>query len=188
MPGGSVSQGSGFFAVEKGIVLTNAHVLGMLKPDARLPQRVQVVCDSGEPSERTFAAEVLGVDRSSDLAVLRVPGDDLPDPLEVKSARNLAELQKVFVFGFPFGEQLGKNITISESSVSSLRKEPGTDIIQKVQVNGGMQPGNSGGPVVDTRGHVVGVAVSIIQGTQINFAIPGEDVHGFLRDRGIVRR
>jgi hypothetical protein len=54
MPGGGISTGSGFFAVEPGVVLTNAHVLGMLKADSPLPQRVQVVCDSGEPTERTF--------------------------------------------------------------------------------------------------------------------------------------
>jgi S1-C subfamily serine protease len=122
------------------------------------------------------------------LAVLRVQGDDLPEPLPVRSAKYLAELQKVYVFGFPFGEKLGKNITVSESSVSSLRKYPGRDDLKEVQVNGGMQPGNSGGPVVDTSGHVVGVAVSIIQGTQINFAIPGEHVHSFLHERGLARR
>jgi hypothetical protein len=52
-----------------------------------------------------------------------------------------------------------------------------------VQVNGGMQPGNSGGPVVDNRGRVVGVAVSIIRNTQINFAIPGESVRALLHGR-----
>jgi S1-C subfamily serine protease len=183
MPGGGVSQGSGFFAVERGVLLTNAHVLGMLRSDARPPQHVQVLCSSGEKDERAFTADVLGVDRGSDLAVLRVRGDNLPDPLEVKSAKTLTELQKVYVFGFPFGDQLGKNITVSESSVSSLRKNPDLDIIVKIQVNGGMQPGNSGGPLVDTRGHVVGVAVSIIHGTQINFAIPGDQVHTILNGR-----
>jgi hypothetical protein len=181
MPGGGVSQGSGFFAVERSVLLTNAHVLGMLRADARPPQSVQVLCSSGEKDERAFPAEVLGVDRASDLAVLRVHGDNLPDPLEVKSAKTLTELQKVYVFGFPFGDQLGKNITVSESSVSSLRKNQ--DNITKVQVNGGMQPGNSGGPVVDTSGHVVGVAVSGIRATQLNFAVPGDHVHTILNGR-----
>jgi S1-C subfamily serine protease len=186
VPGG-MSQGTGFFAVQPGLVVTNAHVLNMLK-SPRPPTRIDVVCDSGEPTERVFPAQLLAYAQNPDLAVLRVNGTNLPEPLPVRSAKYLTELQKVYVFGFPFGEQLGKNITVSESSVSSLRKFDGTDQLKEVQVNGGMQPGNSGGPVVNTRGHVVGVAVSIIRGTQINFAIPGEQVHGFLRDRGIVRR
>jgi S1-C subfamily serine protease len=61
------------------------------------------------------------------------------------------------VFGFPFGKQLGKNITVSKTSVSSLRKKP-NGTLQDIQVNGGMHPGNSGGPVVDAMGQVVGVA------------------------------
>src|SRR5262249_24009624 len=63
-------------------------------------------------------------------------------------------------------------ITVTTSSVSSLRREGG--ILKQVQVNGGMQPGNSGGPVTDTRGKVVGVSVAGITGTTINFAIPSD--------------
>jgi hypothetical protein len=88
----------------------------------------------------------------------------------------------VYVFGFPFGATLGPNITVSDSSISSLRKSP-DGIVTQIQVNGGMNPGNSGGPLVDTRGVVVGVAVSIIRGTQINFAIPGDKLPGLLRGR-----
>jgi S1-C subfamily serine protease len=176
-----LSQGTGFFAVEKDLVVTNAHVLNMHQSN-QAPQSIEVICDSGEPTERVFPAQLLGAVQNRDLAVLRVQGADLPEPLPVRPAKYLTELQKVYVFGFPFGEQLGKNITVSESSVSSLRKYSRSDELKEVQVNGGMQPGNSGGPVVDTSGHVVGVAVSIIRGTQINFAIPGEHVRGYLRD------
>ena len=71
--------------------------------------------------------------------------------------------------------------------MSSLRKDK-TGQITQVQVNGGIHPGNSGGPVVDANGQVVGVAVSIITGTQVNFAIPGEAVHSLLRGRpGMIR-
>ena len=85
----------------------------------------------------------------------------------------------MYIFGFPFGSSLGKNITVSESSISSLRKDAdGT--VNQVQVNGGMEHGNSGGPVVDARGVVVGVAVSGYDGTQIKFAVPGEKVYGLL--------
>jgi predicted Zn finger-like uncharacterized protein len=184
MPDGSKASGSGFFGASdaRNVVLTNAHVIGMLAPDSQQPRAVEVVVNSGEANERKLAARVLGVDRASDLAVLDV-GDPagLPEPLTVKSAAGLGELDKVYVFGFPLGERLGKEITVRPSSVSSLRKKNG--VLDRVQVNGGMDPGNSGGPVVDASGHVVGVAVSGIVGRQINFAIPGERVHAILNGR-----
>jgi S1-C subfamily serine protease len=180
MANGTEAQGSGFFGVEPGIILTNSHVVGMLKAD-RPPRRIEAVISSGEANEKHITAQVLGVDKSSDLAVLRAAGDDLPAPLDVKSAADLLETQEVYVFGFPFGADLGKNITVSKSSVSSLRKEAG--YLSKVQVNGGMHPGNSGGPVVNVRGEVIGVAVSGIVGTQVDFAVPGDFVHVILNGR-----
>lgn len=175
LPNGDVAEGSGFLCMEPGVVVTNAHVLGMLRADAVPPSRVDVVAHSGEAEERRMVGAVLGVDRDNDLAVLRVPGAGLPPPLAVATATGLTETQKVYVFGFPLGAQLGKNITVSESSVSSLRRD-GAGQLTQVQVNGGMHPGNSGGPVADARGAVVGVSVAGIRGTQINFAIPGDFV------------
>jgi S1-C subfamily serine protease len=175
LPNGSAAEGSGFLCAAPGIVITNAHVLGMLRGDSLPPKRVEVVLHSGESDEKKTTGTVLGVDRDNDLAVLRLPEDigTLPPPLAVDSAGKLFETQKVYIFGFPFGAQLGKNITVSESSVSSLRRDA-AGVLSQVQVNGGMNPGNSGGPMTDARGVVVGVSVAIIRGTQINFAIPGE--------------
>jgi tetratricopeptide (TPR) repeat protein len=180
---GNTVEGSGFFAVQPGLVLTNAHVLGMLSPGSATPAEVRVVVHSGEAEEFTLPAEVLNVDRDNDLGVLRVKGRAarLPPPLPVDTTAELALVQKVYIFGFPFGTSLGKDITASESSVSSIRKEGG--IATQLQVNGGMHRGNSGGPVVDSRGVVVGVAVSAIRGTQINFAVPGDRVLDLLRGR-----
>jgi S1-C subfamily serine protease len=178
------ASGSGFFGAPDApsLVLTNAHVVGMLSPDSPRPSKVEVVVNSGESGEKTFVAKILGVDRISDLAVLDVgskPG--LPRPLTVKSATAVRELDNVYVFGFPLGETLGKEITIRPSSVSSLRKRNG--VLHHIQVNGGMDEGNSGGPVVDSSGHVIGVAVSGYKGRLINFAIPGDRVHAILAGR-----
>lgn len=184
MPDKSVASGTGFFgdAAAPNIILTNAHVVGMLSSESRKPLNIEVFINSGQSDERKLGARVLGVDRSSDLAVLDVGGaDNLPAALTVKPAKDISELDNVFVFGFPFGESLGKEITIRPSSVSSLRKKGG--ILDRIQVNGGMDPGNSGGPVVDDSGHVIGVAVSGIPGRMINFAIPGEYVHVILNGR-----
>jgi predicted Zn finger-like uncharacterized protein len=181
---GNRASGTGFFGAPGAgnLILTNAHVVGMLAPESRRPRDVEAVLNSGERDERHVKARVLGVDRHSDLAVLDVgTAEGMPTPLTVRPAKNLQELDQVYVFGFPLGEQLGKEITIRPSSVSSLRKRNG--ILEKVQVNGGMDPGNSGGPVVDNAGDVVGVAVSGFEGRQINFAIPGERVQTILDGR-----
>jgi S1-C subfamily serine protease len=172
-PSGEVAQGSGFFALERGIVITNAHVVGMLKT-ASPPRSVDVVIHSGEADEAKLTGTIVGLDRENDLAVLRVDGDPsrLPPPLPVATATKLTETQNVYIFGFPFGAQLGKDITVSASSVGALRRSDG--VLKQVQVNGGMHPGNSGGPVTDARGVVVGVCVAGLVGTQINFAIPAD--------------
>jgi LSD1 subclass zinc finger protein len=179
--GNGAASGTGFFGSPEApnTVLTNAHVVGMLSPASQAPRRIEVVINSGEKDEKRTTARVVAVDRDSDLAVLNVDLDEgLPRPLTVKSAARLRELDKVYVFGFPLGERLGREITVRPSSVSSLRKRNG--VLDKIQVNGGMDPGNSGGPVVDDSGHVVGVAVSGIPGRLINFAIPGERVRAIL--------
>ncbi|HEV3117575.1 MAG TPA: serine protease [Gemmataceae bacterium] len=185
---GASLTGSGFLALGPGLVLTNAHVVDMKDPYSPAPEQLYVTLWSGEAREKRLNAEVLGVDRDADLALLRFVENDeyqstkMPAPLDIVASRNLRETQRVFVIGFPLADAIGKNVTISTSSVSSLRKSPGGNLDQ-VQVNGGMQPGNSGGPVVDSAGSVVGIAVSVIRGTQINFAVPCEKVFEFIAGR-----
>ncbi len=180
LPDGSVVQGTGF-VIGSPLILTNAHVLGMLDADSRPPQKISVVFRSGEADSRTVGAIVRGVDRESDLGVIRVDPKDLPPALKLASTKDLAETQDVFIFGFPLGKELGNNITVSRSSVSSLRKKDGN--LNQIQVNGGMHPGNSGGPVTDAQGNVLGVAVSGYKGTQIQFAIPSGKIPYFLNGR-----
>ncbi len=182
MPGGQIAEGSGFFVAQPGIIVTNAHVLGMLSSSSRPPNQVDVVVHSGDTAEFKLAGNVLGVDRESDLAVIRVPVDGkLPQPLASQDDRALVETQGVYIFGFPFGAKLGRDITVSQSNVSSLRKKAG--VLDQIQVNGGMHPGNSGGPVVNSLGNLVGVSVAGITGTQINFAIPVEKVNALMSGR-----
>jgi predicted Zn finger-like uncharacterized protein len=181
---GQTGEGSGFFGLEPGVVITNAHVVGMLGANSKPPKKVEVVIYSGTPQEFKLQALVLGADRENDLAVLRLDGDlsKIPESLPVESDCSLTEVQGVYIFGFPLGAQLGKEITVSTSTVSSFRRDVDGSLSQ-IQVNGGMHPGNSGGPIVDTRGVVVGVSVSGYRGTQLNFAVPAEKIHGMLHGR-----
>jgi predicted Zn finger-like uncharacterized protein len=172
---GGGGSGSGFLAFEPGIVLTNAHVIGMLEPGTEKPDKVEVSVNHGQQNERKFQAEIMGVDRSHDLAVLKIPAAGLPPCLEVKASQELHETQPVWICGYPLGNKVGKEVTIGPASVTALRKERGR--LDRVQIQGAMRPGNSGGPVVDKEGNVVGVSVEIIVGTLINFAVPAEYVH-----------
>jgi S1-C subfamily serine protease len=183
MANGLSGEGSGFFAIDRNLIVTNAHVVGMLYSN-EAPRSIDIVVNSGEPDERRLTGTILGVDHDEDLAVLRLIGDTakLPPPLSVDHVSPLTELQEVYIFGFPLGSQLGKNITVAKSAISSIRKDNDGRLSQ-VQVNGGMHPGNSGGPVVDTRGNVIGVAVSGIRGTLINFAVPAEKVQALTQGR-----
>lgn len=183
---GRIGSGSGFLEQQSSLILTNAHVVGMLKPDAQQPRKIDVVFNSGRADEVAANGSIVTVDRSSDLAVLRV---DLPveklgkvPRLEVKSGADLFETQRVFIAGFPLGEQVSKHPTISQSSVSAMHRDPDNNLT-RIQVNGGMDHGNSGGPVVDPQGNVVGVSVAIIEGTLINYAIPGDYVQKVLEGR-----
>ncbi len=190
-PNGGGGSGSGFFgsAESPTLILTNAHVVGMKTPDSRPPLKIEVFVNSGEADEWKTEARVLGVDRESDLAVLDIgtppPGKVLPKPLTVKSAAKLDALDEVYVFGFPLGEGLGKEITIRKTAVSAMRKKNGT--LERIEVHGGIDPGNSGGPLVDNSGSVIGVAVAIIvaQGrtTQVSLVIPGDRVEKILNGR-----
>jgi V8-like Glu-specific endopeptidase len=179
---GAICSGSGFFTGAANTIVTNGHVLGMLSPQGRQPKKIEVVINSGTKDEKTFPAKIAQIAPDTDLAVIFVTGKDFPEHLQIGDAKDLVETQGLYVVGFPLGEKLNKSVTIRKTSVSSLRKNK-SDGIQDVQVEGGMDHGNSGGPVIDAKGQVVGVAVSGIGGTQINFAIPGETVKNFLVGR-----
>lgn len=171
--------GSGFFCLEPGLVVTNAHVVGMVRPSDPPPTKVEITLNSGEANAVELPARVIGVDRINDLAVLRIEnrpgGAQLPSPFGLFPSSQLLETQQVFVAGFPRANELGTSLSVSTASVAALRKDAGR--MRRVQVNGNMQPGNSGGPVFDNQGRVVGVSAAILGQTGINFAVPTEFIH-----------
>jgi S1-C subfamily serine protease len=181
LPGGEGGTGSGFFAGKPGYVVTNAHVIGYGPLRVQKPEKVEVVVDSGENTERTLVAKVFGLDAELDLAVLKVEARDLPPLLKFGQAEKLVEAQEVVIFGYPFGETLGKNVSVNPTTVSSLRKTNGS--LERVQLAGGLNPGKSGGPVTNAQGEVIGVSVAKFRGTDtIGFAIPAEVADRFVDD------
>src|SRR5207302_2982421 len=106
-------------------------------------------------------AQVLAADKERDLAILRVKGvKNLPKPLNLAAKVELVETMGVYIFGFPFGEALAGRkgnpaITVGKGSVSSIREDDRGET-KIVQIDGDVNPGNSGGPVVDDKGRLVG--------------------------------
>jgi regulation of enolase protein 1 (concanavalin A-like superfamily) len=147
---------------------------------------------SGTRSERILPAEVVASSLDSDLAILRVADvADLPTPIDVARETELVETMPVYVFGFPFGKGLAMGrgrptVVVGKGSVSSIRRDVDGRLVA-VLIDGALNPGNSGGPVVDTQGRLVGVAVAAVRGANIGIAIAPPDLRAMLggRPRGL---
>jgi len=180
---GKTGSGSGFVEKDSRLVLTNAHVVGLKGDGEPGPRVINLVVNSGlGDKEYRLGGELLDVDIENDLAVIRPfileigERHFVPEGIVVPKNSNLVDLQSLFVFGFPLGDQLGAEISVRPTKVISLRKDPKSGKPSRIDVEGGMTFGNSGGPVVDIKGNVVGVAVAGLKSENIKFAIPSEKV------------
>ncbi|MFI5327156.1 MAG: S1C family serine protease [Candidatus Rokuibacteriota bacterium] len=152
------SQGSGFIIREDGYLVTNAHVVG----DA---ERIQVRLIDG----RRFEGKVVGLDERVDLALVKIDAKGLPvAPLGDSNRTRVGEF--VLALGHPFGlEQTVSFGIVSRKGAPIQVAAPGFEFIQ---TDAAVNPGNSGGPLVNMAGEVVGVnSMAAVNGT-IGFAIP----------------
>ena len=172
--------GSGVVIAPDGYILTNAHVVDDAKS-------VEVVFVDGA----TYRAPVIGADPATDLAVVRALGPSLP-ALELATADTLRVGQLVIAIGDPLGLQSTVTTGVVSALGRSLNARDGRTIENVIQTDAALNPGNSGGPLVDTHGRVVGINTAIIAGAQgIAFAIPAATARmvasALIRD-GRVRR
>ncbi len=187
--------GSGVILHPDGYIVTNAHVVeGARKVQVLLPVSdpdMKTASSTLKPRGRRVGAQIVGVDRETDLAVLRVQGKDLPH-LELSDSDELRQGQIVLAFGSPFG--LENSVSMGVVSAMARQLTPGSPMVY-IQTDATINPGNSGGPLVDTEGRVVGINTMIVThagGSEgIGFAAPSNivrNVYNQLRSSGRVRR
>ena len=175
-------QGSGFIIDKDGHILTNYHVVANARD-------VEITLHN----RKRYPAKVIGNDPAHDLAVLQISAPNLV-PAVLGDSQNLQVGQKVYAIGNPFG----LNGTMTRGIVSSIRsvREPnGATIDKAIQTDAAVNPGNSGGPLLNSRGEVIGIntliASSVGQSAGIGFAVPVNTAKSVLNDLvtlGRVRR
>lgn len=164
MPRGEVpvrGQGSGFLVDSEGLILTNAHVV-------RDADRVRVKL----ADRREFDAQVLGTDPATDVAVLKIDARNLPT-VQFGESDRLQVGDYVLAIGSPFGFEQSATSGIVSAKGRSL---PGDTYVPFIQTDVAVNPGNSGGPLFDAGGRVVGINAQIFSRTGgyegLSFAIP----------------
>src|SRR5690606_9534294 len=176
------SVGSGFIVDKSGLIVTNAHVV-------EGTTRITVKLDSGEE----FPATIVGADTATDIAVLKINAKrDLPF-LSFGDSDKVEVGDWVLALGSPFG----LNRTVTAGIVSTTKREtPNASPFQKfIQTDAAINRGNSGGPLVNMKGEVIGVNSQIATSTGdyngIGFALPAADaryVYDQIREHGAVKR
>lgn len=166
----SKSSGSGFFVSTTGLIATNAHVVdGASKIEASFVNEI---------GEFTYSAKIALIDKKNDVAILQVVDENFKGlssiPFTIKENSEIGE--KVFTIGFPLNSVMGTNFKVTDGIISS--KSGISDDIRFYQISVPLQPGNSGGPLFDKSGNIIGITSAKLNseavGTQVenvNYAI-----------------
>jgi putative serine protease PepD len=174
------ATGSGFVVSKDGLIVTNDHVVDGAS-------QVQVKIGT---SDKAQAAQVVGADPSRDLALLKVDGKNLPT-LELGDSSKVSVGDPTYAIGNPFGLDHTLTTGIVSALQRSLQAPDGATISGAIQTDAALNPGNSGGALLDADGKVIGVNSQIQTGSSsgaeagnvgIGFAIPANTVKTFISE------
>ena len=171
------STGSGVILTSDGYIVTNNHVVdNARKIEVKLPTR-----GGTRTQGMTLAAKVVGVDRDTDLAVLKIDAQNLAT-LALADSSQLNQGELVMAFGNPFGLEGSASTGVVSSTSRQLKED---DPLAYIQTDAPINPGNSGGPLVDMEAHVVGINTMIYTrsgGSEgVGFALPSNVVKNGVR-------
>ena len=175
------SQGSGFIIDASGYVLTNAHVIA---------EMARIVIKLKDGSE--YTATIVGSDRHTDIALLKIDADAPLPTVQIGNSDTVKVGQWVAAVGSPYG----LDQTVTAGIISALRRRlPGDRYVPFIQTDAAVNPGNSGGPLMDLDGNVIGINSQIVSPVQAyvgaSFAIPinvAMDIQNRLREHGEIQR
>lgn len=198
------TSGSGFFITKSGHVLTNHHVIGQCK-------NITV----GKNSITQIPARILNVDRNNDLALLQISNsinflnakENLIQKLRIEivpiasngllRSEDVRLGENVLVAGYPFGEIFSNTIKVTKGIVSADRGF--SNNFNQFQIDAAVQPGNSGGPIYDENGNIIGLVVAQLNKVKfaentgsmpenVNFGIKSSTIRQFLKLSGLVSK
>jgi S1-C subfamily serine protease len=158
--GRATGTGSGFVFSSDGMIFTNAHVI-------ERAERLNVSLLDGNE----FSGELIGIDKDSDIAIIKIFGSGYT-PVKLGVSGNLKIGQLMIVIGNPLGYQHSVSVGVL-SGVGRTMRTPGGQLIDDIlQSDAAMNPGNSGGPMIDTNGEIIGINTAIIPSAQnLSFSI-----------------
>jgi S1-C subfamily serine protease len=162
--------GTGFIISSDGTIATNLHVIQNLQSGG-----VQLA--SGDKFD---SFSVLAIDDRKDIAIIKIPGFDLPT-VPLGNSNNVQIGEPVLIAGNP----LGLRGSVSTGIISSIRDDPSAGGYKVIQTDASANPGNSGGPLVNRESEVIGIVTfKIVGGENLNFAIPVNYLRGLMDSLG----
>jgi S1-C subfamily serine protease len=173
-PGGAVGQGSGFVLNDKGEIATNAHVVASGEGKSIKPAKDVFI----EFSDRSrVKADVVGVDPNSDVALLKVDPDGLElVPVPLSDGKGIVVGQPVAAIGSPFGERQSLSVGVISATDRAIESLTDFRIDNAIQTDAAINKGNSGGPLLNADGRVIGINQQIKSetggGEGVGFAVP----------------